>query len=172
MDTLDIKKYILGETDEEFVCVEEEDNQEIAVSMIQQAEFHLDILSRYFDPEVYDTNECCEVIEDLALRSRHSRIRILLHDTKLVSQRNHLVLHLGKRLGSLMQFRNIAEVHKNIPDTFMIVDGIGIMHRPHTDTLAATVNFKDRSKAKEFSQLFEKIWANAELDPNARYIVV
>ncbi|MDM8560161.1 hypothetical protein [Candidatus Parabeggiatoa sp. HSG14] len=167
-----VEKYILGETGEEFICINEEDNQKIAVSMIQQAEFHLDILSYYFDPDVYDTHECCEAIEDLALRSRHSRIRILLHDSKTVSQRGHLVLYLGKRLGSLMQFRNVAEVHKSIPDTFMIVDGIGVMHRPHTDTLAATVNFKDRPKSKELSQLFEKIWADAEPDPNARDIVI
>jgi len=43
MDTLDVDKYILGETEEEFLCVSDEDNQKIAVAMIQQAELELDI---------------------------------------------------------------------------------------------------------------------------------
>jgi len=172
MDEIEISKYILGETDEEFFCVDEESNQKIAIAMVQQTELYLDILSRYLDPDVYDNNEFCEVLEDLALRSRHSQIRILLHNTKQVSQRGHLVMHLGRRLGSLMQFRQLAEVHKSIPDTFMIADGIGVMHRPHSDTLAATVNFKDRPKVKELSKLFDKLWVEAEPDQESRFLVV
>ncbi|MDM8566261.1 hypothetical protein QUF74_11510 [Candidatus Halobeggiatoa sp. HSG11] len=167
-----IEQYKLGETDEEFVCISEEHNQIVAVAMIKQAEFHLDILSQDFDPDVYDNQECFDVIEDLALRSRYSRIRILLHNTKKVSQRGHLIFYLGKRLGSLIQFRSIAEIHKHIPDTFMLVDGIGIMHRPHTDTLAATINFKDRPKTKKLLQLFNKIWEDSEPDPESRYVVI
>jgi hypothetical protein len=172
MDEINIEKYVLGETDEEFVCIDEEGNQKIAVAMVQQAELHLDILSHYFEPDVYDNHEFCKVIEDLALRSRYSQIRILLHNPKQISQRGHLVMHLGRRLGSLMQFRSVAEVHKGIPDTFMLVDGIGFMHRPHTDTLAATVNFKDRPKVKKLMQLFEKIWRDAEPDPESRHLVI
>jgi hypothetical protein len=172
MEDINIDKYILGETDEEFLCTGEENNQQITLAMIQQTELHLDILSRDFDPDVYDNPDCCEAIEDLALLSRHSRIRILLHDSKKVAQRGHLMFHLGRRLGSLINFRSVAEVHKSIPDTFLIADGIGIIHRPYTDTLSATVNFKDRPKVKEFTQLFEKIWQNAEPDLESRYVVV
>ncbi len=167
-----IDNYVLGETDEEFVCIDEEDNQIVAVAMLKQAEFHLDILSQDFDPDVYDNQEFFDVVEDLALLSRHSRIRILLHNTKKVSQRGHLIFYLSKRLVGLIQFRSIAELHMSIPDTFMLVDGIGIMHRPHTDTLAATVNFKDRQKTKKLLQLFNNIWEDSEPDPESRYIIV
>ncbi|MCK5877197.1 MAG: hypothetical protein KAG43_06145 [Candidatus Marithrix sp.] len=167
-----IDQYELGETDNEFVCISGEDNQVVAVAMIGQAEFHLDILSRDFDPDIYDNQECFDVIEDLALLSQHSRIRILLHNPKKISQRGHLIFYLSKRLGSLIQIRNIAEIHQHIPDTFMLVDRIGIMHRPHTDTLAATVNFKDHPKTKKLLQLFNKIWEESEPDPESEYIVV
>ncbi len=167
-----IDKYVLGETDEEFVCISEDDNQIVAVAMLKQAELHLDILSRDFDPDIYDNQEFFDVIEDLALLSRHSRIRILLHNTRKVAQRGHLIFYLGKRLGSLIQFRCIAEIHMHIPDTFMLVDGIGVMHRPHSDTLAATVSFQDRPKTKKLLQLFNKIWEDSEPDPELRYIVI
>jgi hypothetical protein len=171
-NTKNEKKFILGETDEEFVCVSEEENQRFALTMIEQTDSHLDILSRDFDPDVYDNAECCEAIETLALRSRYSRIRILLHDGRIVSQRGHLVLELGKRLGNMIEFRSVPENYKHIPDTFMIADCIGIMHRPHSDTLAATVNFKDRPKAKELALIFDDIWENAEPEPEARYMVL
>jgi len=165
-------EFILGETDKELFCISEEDNQQMAVLMIQQTELYLDILSRDFDPDVYDNPECCEAIEDLALRSRYSRIRILLHNTKQISQRGHLVFNLGKRLGSLIQFRSMAKNHKHIPDTFLIADGIGIMHRSSPNTLAATVNFKNRPQAKELLAMFDKLWENAEPDPETRSMVI
>ncbi len=164
-----MNKYILGETNEEFICLNEEDNQKIAVAMIKQTELYLDILSHHLDPGIYDNPACCEAIEDLALRSRHSRIRILLHDAKRVSQRGHLILHLGKRLGSLIQFRS---TQKYIPETFMIADRIGIMHRSSPNTLAATVNFKEGPTAKKLSKLFDELWENAEPDPNTRYMIL
>lgn len=172
MDDLKIDKFILGETNEEFLCIGEENNQQIAVAMINQAELHLDILSRDFDPDIYDTPECCDAIEELALRSRYSRIRILLHHSKQASQRGHSVIQLGKQLGSLIQFRNLADIHRHIQETFMIVDGIGVMQRPYADTLTATVNFKDRPTAKKLTLLFEKLWRDGELDPETRYSVL
>lgn len=167
-----LERFILGETEEEFICVDEQENQQVAVSMLQQAEYHLDILSRDLDPVIYDTLEYCDQLEELALRSRHSRIRILLHNPKKAAQRGHSIIHLAKRLGSLIQIRALAEVHKSISDTFMIVDGIGIMHRPHIDTLAAYVNFKDRPKAKQWLQLFEKTWISAEPDPDCYQMIL
>jgi len=167
-----IDRYVLGETDEEFVCISGEDNKTVAVAMLKQAEMHLDILSRDFDPDVYNNHDFFDVIEDLALLSRHSKIRILLHNTRKISQRGHLVFSLGKRLGSLIQFRSMAEIHMHIPDTFMLVDGIGVMHRPHSDTLAATVNFKDRPTAKKLLLIFNKVWEDSEPDSESRYIVI
>ncbi|MEN8218747.1 MAG: hypothetical protein ABFS56_20720 [Pseudomonadota bacterium] len=167
---MEIDKYILGETKKEFVCISEEDNQQIAVSMIEQTALHLDILSRDFEPEVYDNQACCDAIEDLALRSRHSRIRILLDNTKIASQRGHLILQLGKRLGSLMQFRSVAEAP--LTETFLIADRIGIMHRSSPNTLAASVNFKDGQTAKKLSKLFDELWENATPEPEARSCIL
>lgn len=169
MDSLE-NKYILGETDEQFTCVNEEDNQHVAQRMIEQIEFHLDIFSQDFAPAIYDNEACCEAIEDLALRSRHSRIRILLHDPKKVSHHGHLVMYLSRRLDSFIQIRTLAEHHTAIQETFMIADGIGIMHRPYADSLLATVNFKDRPTAKTLLKLFEQLWEEAEPDPNSRYL--
>ena len=172
MDISDQDKYILGETNEQFTCVDAEENQKITLTMIEQIEFNLDILSHGFAPEIYNNEACCEAIETLALRSRHSRVRILLHNPERVSSRGHLVMYLSRRLGSFIQVRAVAEHHKSIQETFMIADGIGVMYRPYADSLMATVNFKDRPTAKELLKLFEQLWENAEPDPNSRYLLI
>ncbi len=163
----EIEKYILGETDKAFTCIAEEDNQQVAVAMIQQTELYLDILSQDFDPEIYDNQACYEAIEKLALRSRHSRIRILLHDGKKAAQRGHQILHLAKHLSGLIQFRNIPNVYKDRTDTFMIADRIGIMHR--TDgILTAKVNFKNWPKIKPILKDFNDMWEESEPNPEVR----
>ncbi|MDY6993728.1 MAG: hypothetical protein SVR94_14155 [Pseudomonadota bacterium] len=168
----DIERFILGETDEEFLCISEEDNQDIACSMMQQAELRVDILSYDLEPDVYDNEACLEAVEDLALRSRYSKIRILIHDAQKISRRGHSFIYLARRVGSLIQLRSMAEVHKSFRENFLIVDGIGVMHRPYADTLAATVNFKDAPKARDLSKIFEKLWKDAEPDPNSQYLVI
>lgn len=170
--TLDLENFILGETDEEFICFGEENNQQVTVAMIKQTELHLDILSHDLAPEIYDNEACCEAIETLALRSRHSRIRILFHDAQKASRQGHSLIQLGKQLGSLIQFRTVAETHKSIAETFLLADEIGYIYRPHADTLTATVNFKDHPRIKELAQLFETIWIDSELDSETRYLII
>lgn len=172
MTNLNLNTYILGETAEQFTCVSEEDNQQVALTMIQQIEFHLDIFSHDLTPAVYDNEPCCEAIETLALRSRHSQIRILLHNPEKVSRRGHRLLYLSRRLGSFIQIRAVAEHHQSIQETFMIADGIGIMHRAYADSLLATVNFKDRPAAKELTKFFDSLWQEAEPDPNSRHFII
>jgi len=159
-----IEKYRLGETDQSFTCTTEAENQQIAVAMIQQTELYLDILSQDFDPEIYNNQACYEAIEKLALRSRHSCIRILLHDGKKPAQRGHQILHLAKHLSSLIQFRNLPNVYKDRTDTFMIADRIGIMHRIDSPIIAK-VNFKNWPKIKPILKDFNEMWEESEPNP-------
>jgi len=99
--------FILGETNEEFFCYDEEDSRIIALAMMQQAEFYIDILSHYFDPAIYDNETCFDILETLALTNQHARIRILLFEPRIAAQRGHYIMHLARRLGSLMELREM-----------------------------------------------------------------
>ena len=172
MDKFAIDRFILGETNEEFLASEIEHNQQATLAMITQAQLHLDILSRDFDPDIYDNPTCCEAIEQLALRSRYSQIRILLHNPKKAAQRGHQVIYLGQRLGSLIQFRQLAEIYQSIQETFLLADGIGLIYRPYADSLSATINFKDRPKVKELLLLFDKLWQESEPNSETQMLIV
>ena len=172
MDKFAIDQFILGETNEEFHASGIEHNQQATISMITQTQLHLDILSRDFDPDIYDNQACCEAIEQLALRSRYSHIRILLHNPQKAAQRGHQVIYLGRQLGSLIQFRQLAEIYQSIQETFLLADKIGLIYRPYADSLSATVNFKDRPKVKELLLLFDKLWQESEPNPETQMIIV
>ncbi|BAP55907.1 acyltransferase [Thioploca ingrica] len=172
MDELAIDRFILGETNEEFLCSGTEPNQQATIAMITQTQLHLDILSRDFDPDIYDNQDCCDAIEQLALRSRHSRIRILLHNPKKATQRGHRIIYLRRRLGSLIQFRHLAEIHQPIQETFLLADSIGFIYRPYADSLSATINFKDYPRVKELLLLFEKLWQDSEPDPETMDVII
>lgn len=165
-------KLILGETDLEFICFGEEDNRKIALLMLEQAESKIDILSRYLDPPIYDNSECFDVIESLVLHNRHAVVRILVHEPKIIAQRGHFLIHLMRRLGSLIQCRGVPEQYKSTQETFLIVDRIGVMQRPSTSSIAANVNFKNHPTAKKLTALFDKIWHNSEPTPYTREIIV
>jgi len=165
-------KFILGETEQEFVCFGDEDNCKIALLMMQQAEFKIDILSRYLDPTVYDNTDCCDAIETLVLHNRHAAVRILIHEPKIIAQRGHDLIYLVRKLGSLISCRSVPEQYKATPDTFLIVDSLGIMHRPSVNTITSNVSFKNHPTAKKLTALFDKIWHNSEPTPYTREMII
>ncbi|MEZ5672979.1 MAG: hypothetical protein R3E08_11625 [Thiotrichaceae bacterium] len=165
-------KFVLGETDQEFVCFGEDDNRDIALLMLQQAEFKIDILSRYLDPAIYDTEECCDAIETLALHNPHAIIRILIHEPKIIAQRGHYLIYLMRKLGSLINCRAVPEPYKATQDTFLLVDDIGVMHRQSVSNITSSVNFKNHPAAKKLTALFDKIWHNSEPTPYTREIII
>ncbi len=164
--------YVLGTTKDELLCLGAEENQAVSLAMTQQAEFYLDILSYDLDPPIYDTDEFCQQVENLALRSRHSRVRILLHQPQKVVQRGHLLIYLGRRLGSLIQFRQLAPIYQNQVETFMLVDKIAFMHREFRDALRITANFCDGKRVKELTKLFNQYWEDSEPDPNTHFLLL
>lgn len=167
-----LDEYILGTTKEPLLRIGEQENQTVCVHMIQQAEFYLDILSHDLEPAIYDTEECCQVIENLALRSRYSQIRILLHDAQKVVRRGHELIYLGKRLGSLIQFRQLAPIYQNRVETFMLVDRVGFMHREFKDALRITANFCDGKQVKVLTKVFNQLWEDSEPDPNTSVLIL
>ncbi len=166
-----LDKYILGETDQSFTCTTKEENQQFAIAMIQQTELYLDILSPDFEPAIYDNDSCYEAIENLALRSRHSQIRILLHDGRKPAQRGHKIIQLAKRLSGLIQFRNIPDIYRNKTDTFLIADRIGIIQRTEAP-LKSKVHFKNWPKIKPILKDFNDIWEESEPNPEVRTYII
>jgi hypothetical protein len=157
--------YRLGESTELLVCQGVEEHRDIALRIMQQTEWHIDIFTRYFDPRIFGTEDFGEAIEQLALNNYRCRIRILLQEPKLTATRGHRVLEIGRRLSSYFQFRQTDEIHRTLSHAFLIADETAYMYQAHADALKSEVNFCDGVQARQLTEQFETLWNAGESSP-------
>lgn len=159
---------VLGETAELLRVESSEELRRASLRMVQQCKRQLDLVSRDLDPAVYDTAEFQDALKDLALRSRHSQIRIVILDPQPLISEGHRILGLAQRLSSFVHLRTPAEEHRHFNEAFLVADGTGVIYRKLSDRFEGTVSFDDRSEALELGRRFEEIWDKALPDPNFR----
>lgn len=158
--------YILGTSDEDIICTGIEETHQLTLEMILQTQRRLDILTHHFAPALYDTPEMFDAFEQLALRSRHTQIRIILHHPQTAVHQGHQIINLGKRLTSYFKFRKLPETHHHLSETFLIADQIGMMHYPYPDSLKAQVNFNDPLNTSRLVNTFNQLWELSETHPD------
>lgn len=159
---------VLGDTAELFRVQSSEQLRRASLRMVQQCRRQLDLVSRHLDPAVYDTADFQDALKDLALRSAHSQVRIVILDPQPLVSGGHRVLDLAQRLSSFVHLRVPAEEHRHFNEAFLVADGTGVIYRKLSDRFEGTVNFDHRSEALELQRRFEEIWDKALPDPNFR----
>lgn len=168
-----LSDYCLGATDANLLCTDPADSRLVVMAMIAQAERSIDIFGKDLDPLVFNDLAVGEAIEDMILRNRRAaRIRIVVREPWLLVQRGHCLLNLRRRLPSFIELRTAADEHQNIRESFFIADGIGILHRPYSDSHKANANFCEPAEARRLSGLFADIWEFGQSDPNFRSVLL
>jgi predicted GNAT family N-acyltransferase len=155
---------VLGKSDDHYPLSQAEDFQIHATSLVRQAKRTLLLLSLDLDPLTFDTHTFLEATKNLALRSRFSRIQILLQDNTLVVQKGHRLIDLAQRLTSSIEIRKPAEEHLDIVENFMIVDNCGYLHKPQATLPQGNVCYNDRVRVHRFQGRFDEIWKYATPD--------
>jgi phosphatidylserine/phosphatidylglycerophosphate/cardiolipin synthase-like enzyme len=151
--------------DDEILCSDAEDNYQVVLKMLKQADCYIDILAHELEPKIYDNDEIAETLENIALENRYSQIRILVNNAQQISYINHRVLKIGRNLSSFFKFRRLAEEDRYIKHELLIVDRSSILKREYSDSFMAKANLDNKVLAKQALDYFDKLWANAEADP-------
>ena len=89
----DIAELILAQDDVELQPDRSDDHRTIALTMATQASRTLDISSRHLDPAIYDSDAFSSAVRQLALRSHHSRIRLLVIDPAPIITHGHRLVN-------------------------------------------------------------------------------
>lgn len=170
MGKLDDK--IPAEAGEEIRLESSDENRETAIQMINNCRRYLDIISRDLDPCIYDTSEMLDAIKKLALRSRFSRIRIIvMHPESLISS-GHRIVDLSERLSSFIEIRTPAEHQASYNKAILLVDDNAYIQRMHADRFEGIANFNDRKTVSELDNEFELLWEQARPDPEFRHLML
>jgi len=164
----DFEDRILGETAGPVALETKEQNRLAVLALTRQAKRRLDIFTRHLDPAIYDDPPFLEALAALALRSRYSEIRFLVHDTERAVQEVRRLLELSQRLSSFVQLRTPNEDYKDYNEAFCIADERGVLHRTLSDRYEGSVDFDAPLHAQRLRAFFNTVWEKAELDPNLR----
>jgi predicted GNAT family N-acyltransferase len=154
----------LGETDELFHLHTEEDHLIHAAGMLRQARRDMALFSFDLDPAVYDQPPYIEAFKALALRSRHSRLRILLQDNTLMLQRGHRLLELAQRLPSVIEIRRPHEEFLDHPENFLLIDDSGYLHKRSLESYDGIACYHNRHRVNRLLAVFDEAWEHSTPD--------
>jgi len=165
---------ILGENNEEIRLDTAAENRDAVISLAEQARFSLNIFSRDLDPRVFDNAGFERCIFNLAKAHRSADIRILVHDSSLAVSQGHCLIRLAQKLTSSVHIHNPSREHRRELSTFMVVDGVGLLHRPQSTSrnYQALVNFMSPKRAGELHDFFNEMWERSTPDSQIRRLYI
>jgi len=164
--------YKLGETDAEIEISTVEENRKAAISLVNQANYSIDIFSRNLDTEIYDNKEFERSVFELARKHPSTRIRILVQDSRKAAQNGHCLIRLAQSLTSSVFIHTPSPQYKHEQRSFLIVDKLGLLYRVGTAdrNYRASVNFMSPRRAGELSDYFDEAWEHSSPDVQTRRI--
>lgn len=164
----DLQKHVLGKTRDYIRLTSREDNRMAAVRMVEQAQFSLYLFTPNLDPRIFDSPEFIEATKNLALASTRSKVYILIQDPTVVVNYGHRIVELARRISSHIFIHRASEEDQDRIDSFMVVDEVGIIHRPHADRYEGTVEFNNPGKARLLLKEFRNAWERSSPEPELR----
>ena len=164
----DLQNQMLGEN-RELIRLESRDDNRLAVNrMVEQGQFTLRLFTPNLDPRIFDTIEFIEATKKLALTSTHTKVYILIIDPTLAVTRGHRIVELARKISSHIFIHRADEEDQDRVDSFMIVDDVGIIHRPHADRYEGSVEFNNPGRARLLTKEFKDAWERSVPEPELR----
>ncbi|MGA9853368.1 MAG: hypothetical protein WBR15_10610 [Gammaproteobacteria bacterium] len=145
-----------------------EDNRNAALELVSAARTNLALFTRDLEPSIYDTAEFVAAVQQLALHSRFSRIRIVVIDPTAAIKGGHRLVELGRRLTSYIQFRRPSADHAKLSESFLIADETGVLYRPLASRYEGFADPDNPFEARTRLRSFDDIWEQAEPEPEFR----
>ena len=158
----DWSEYTLGETSGDIVIDSSEDNQTAAIRLVAQGSRSLDIFSRDLEARIFDNMEFADAVRALAVKTRDMHVRILVIDPDPIIKRGHRLVELARRLTSHLEIRKVHEDYCNNPESYLVVDNRGLLHRKLASRYEAVVNFNNPMTATELHHQFSEMWERSK----------
>jgi len=141
---------------------------EYAIALVQSAVRYVCILSPRLDHAAFDSEELAEALSALARRNRHTRVRILIADSRDIVSRGHRLLQLARRLPSAVHMQKILEHPDWKGQTVVIRDRDGVLFKPAGSGDDGFCQPGSRASTQRHLELFDELWRYSEEDPELR----
>ena len=155
--------YKLGSTSEDIVVTTSEENQKFSIELASQASKTIDIYTQDLAARIYDVPEFISALRDLVVRNHSATIRVLVVDPDKTIKNGHRIVELSRRLTSSVELRHVATDFRSDPQSFLVVDGRGVLHSKDGNRFEAVVNFNDPLQGRELLNHFDTIWEHSPI---------
>jgi hypothetical protein len=131
--------------------------------MMAQAQSELALLSLQLGRRIYARTEVLEALQQFALRSPRSRLRVLVADARGATTGGNLFLEFARKLPSRIHLRELTPERRETegPER-LIADGRSLLDLPGQERLEATYYPHAAPRVIERIKEFEMLWDEAE----------
>ncbi len=140
------------------------------VELCQSASRYINILSPTLDYAVFDNDELGEILSSLVRRSRQTRVRILIADSREIVHRGHRLLTLARRLPSKVLMQKLSEHPDWNGETVITRDHDGVLYKPEGSDHDAFFEPDSRASTQRHVDRFNTLWEVSVSDPELRTI--
>jgi hypothetical protein len=137
--------------------------------LVDRADRHIAIFSQQLEPLLYNHQDVCEKMAQLARKNKHSQIRIIAQQTRSITSEGHCLIHLAQRLSSYVQIRtpNTPELQR-FNQSWLIIDNHSICEISNPERYEGKLIEDDPKYVKTQLEFFDHAWENSDPDIHSR----
>jgi len=140
----------------------------LVLDIAQQAKRQICIFGRDIDAILFDNPEFINYLQELALRSARTEIRILVHNTLVNVQRDHRLIPLAQHLTSTIHIHTTAKQHRDAQQTLLLVDDFAYLNCPRATVYDGFACLYDRLEVRQLQKNFDDMWSQSSSDVGIR----
>ncbi len=162
--------YKLGETKADVPIDTVDENRDIALSLVEQARYTIDIFTQDLDAELYNNAAFEQALFKLTKRHPTTRVRILVQNSMPSVQNGHRLIRLAQNLTSSIAIHKPSATHQDELCGFLVVDQLGFLYRVNANhrNYHANFNFMSPLRARQLADFFNDMWELSTPDVQTR----
>jgi len=125
---LDFTSFKVGESSNNIELNSKNNHYAAAVAILSQACRSIILFSPELDPNLLNTSEIKELFKDLAIKDRHSSVKMLIHDSRKLVLSGHHLVDLSRQLSSHIDIRKTPRELIDHPEMFLVVDETALLY--------------------------------------------
>lgn len=153
-----------------WVISTQEEMRLAVIDIASQATRRLSIYTHDLEPGIYDDPDFLEVVKHMVLSRTYSRIRVLIADPTRAIKNGNQFVHLGRRLNTYIEFRNVREDLRTHPESFCIADETALVYRHDASRWEGIADIHEPAVAKMYGSRFDEIWQASEVEIEFRQL--
>ena len=144
--------------------------RQAAIDVASEATRRLSIYTHDLEPGIYDDPDFLEVVKHMVLSRTYSRIRVLIADPTRAIKNGNQFVHLGRRLNTYIEFRNVREDLRTHPESYCIADDTALVYRLDAARWEGIADTYEPAIASMYGSTFDEIWQASEVEIEFRQL--